>query len=737
MKIINPNLIALSFFLINTFASISQTSNWFPFNPNVSDNNNRIDMTSWLDAPAGKHGFVTIKNEKFVFENETPVKFWGVNICSQRPYVEKELVDRWIPFLTKYGINAVRFHKYTQAGLTGPNSYEIAPDKMERFDYFQYKLREAGVYYGWSPIYGHKVRPGDRDRLLAYDEIAAADMGSHLSYTTIGLVNFAEDLQDLHIDLIVNKLNHTNPYTGLRYADDPALNFVEFQNEDNIFFATTDRMVEMCPTYKQLLIDKFVTWLREKYTDQATLKKAWGEEAFEWGREIRKEDWNLDEGNIRPVASHGIYDWEYQQAEKRGEKTPRFLLDMALFLFEEQMKFYRRFEKAVRETGYKGPLVGSCWQAGSGVTHFYNLYADYEMGIVDRHNYFGGGTGHRLVPGKFSNESMLALPGSGLLSTGMQQVAGRPFAFSEWMSLIPNEWIAEGPVIIGTYGMGLQGWAASYSFAVDFDQFTPTIHTPGVYNVTSPTQLTLYPALVSTIYNNDIKQGDVVSLRNVHLPSLADGKIGFSDVQMQDWDRKEFGGDLPVEALALGRVEVKFSEKFEETYFQDFTDLIESGSIISNTGQLTWNFRPDENHGNIEINTPSLQGFTGFTDNKFLDLENIRLQVETPFAVVLVSSLESGKSLKDANRWLVTTVARARNTGMEFNDGMTEVFNVGEAPIIMEPVDFMLEVKNRRIRRVNVLDHSGNLTGKTIRASNNQLNIKGTEYKTIYYEIVF
>jgi hypothetical protein len=62
---------------------------------------------------------------------------------------------------------------------------------------------------------------------------------------------------------------------------------------------------------------------------------------------------------------------------------------------------------------------------------------------------------------------------------------------------------------------------------------------------------------------------------------------------------------------------------------------------------------------------------------------------------------------------------------------------VGEAPIIMEPVDFMLEVKNRRIRRVNVLDHSGNLTGKTIRASNNQLNIKGTEYKTIYYEIVF
>lgn len=718
------------------FLLSGETDDWFVFRPEeMVSTDNRIDMSAWLDAPAGKHGFVTLENEKFVFENGKPVKFWGVNICSQRPYFDKEYVDDWVPFLSKYGINAVRFHKYTQHGLTGPTSTEIAPEKMERFDYFQYKLREAGIYYGWSPIYGHKVRPGDRERLLAYEEIAAADMGSHLSFSTIGLVNFAEDLQDLHIELIVNKLNHVNPYTGLRYADDPALNFIEFQNEDNIFFATTDQMVEMCPTYRQLLIDKFVSWLREKYNDHATLTIAWGEDAFEWGREVRNEDWNLDEGNIRPVASHGIYDYEYQQAEQRGEPMPGFLLDMALFLYQEQMKFYRRFESAVRQTGYKGPIVGSCWQAGSGVTHFYNLHADYEMGIIDRHNYFGGGTGHRLIPGPFSNDAMVARPGSGLLSTGMQQVGDRPFAFSEWMSLIPNEWVAEGPVIVAAYGLGLQGWAASYSFAVDYNHFTPAINNHGIYNVTSPTQITLYPALVSTIYNQDIKQGEVISVRNVHIPSLADGLIGFSDLQIQDWDRKEFGGDLPMEALAIGRVEIQFTDEFEETIFPDLSQHLTSNQVEANTGQLLWNVDQAKDKGNILINTPSLQGFTGFTDGREIHFDNIALQIETPFAVVLVSTLEKGKTLSEADRWLITTVARARNTGMVY-DG-SYLVKTGEAPALLEPVDFELRVKNRPVKTINILDHTGNLTGKTIDFNNNTIEIKGSEYKTIYYEIVF
>ena len=31
------------------------------------------------EKPAGKHGFVKVQGDQFVFEDGTPVRFWGVN----------------------------------------------------------------------------------------------------------------------------------------------------------------------------------------------------------------------------------------------------------------------------------------------------------------------------------------------------------------------------------------------------------------------------------------------------------------------------------------------------------------------------------------------------------------------------------------------------------------------------------------------------------------------------------
>ncbi|MGC9341746.1 MAG: beta-galactosidase, partial [Bacteroidales bacterium] len=383
---------------------------WYEFQPHEDFSESVIDMSDWLDKPAGVHGKIDMEEGDYVFQDGTPVKFWGVNICSQRPYSEKETVDTWVSFLSKYGVNAVRFHKYTQHGLRKDISTQLDDEKQKRMDYFQYKLKENGIYYGWSPIYGHKLRPGDKTRLLAYDEIVNSEMKSHLTSSTIGLVNFADDIQDLHIELLTNLLDHENPYTGLRYADDPALVFVEVQNEDNIWFSTLEKNLENCPTYKALITDKFTVWLRDKYGNQDNLKQAWGEDAFEWGGEVKDTDWNLDEANICPVANQGIYGYEFEKAAKNGEKLPLFLRDMAYFLFLEQVEFYNKAAAAIRNTGYKGIIIGSCWQAGAGITHYYNLYSDYIAGAIDRHNYFGGGTGHRLVPGTFKNTAMVSSP---------------------------------------------------------------------------------------------------------------------------------------------------------------------------------------------------------------------------------------------------------------------------------------------------------------------------------------
>jgi len=244
--------------------------NWFVFNPENEPTEAITDMADWLDKPAGKHGFVQMKGDKLIYEDGTPIKFWGTNLCSNQPFMKPEEAVKWGNFLSRFGFNGVRFHKFTWDATDGIHSTVITNEKWKNFDFLCNELRNKGIYYGWSHIYGHRVRQADSARMLAYSELAATRFPwSHLNGTTSAMVNFAEDLQAINIELTVNMLNHINPHTGLKYANDPALSFIEFQNEDNIFWSAIERTLEQTPTYRDMLCRKFSQCLKTKYgTDQ-------------------------------------------------------------------------------------------------------------------------------------------------------------------------------------------------------------------------------------------------------------------------------------------------------------------------------------------------------------------------------------------------------------------------------------------------------------------------------------
>ena len=708
-----------------------QDAAWFPFQPHDYYKTENLNLKDWLDAPAGKHGFVQMRGKDLVFENGKPIKFWGTNINGNNPFTSQEKAHDWARFLAKFGINGVRFHKFTWDATDGIHSTQLAPDKWKLFDYFSNTLREKGIYYGWSPIYGHRVQPADSTRLLAYSEVVNIDLPwSHLNGSTAALVNFAEDLQALNIELVVNMLNHVNPHTGLRYADDPALAFVEFQNEDNIFWGAIERTLEQTPTYRALLCRKFSDWLQAKYGTQEELEKAWDNKGIAVGE-------SLSQRNIYPDPNHGFFSREYQKSIAEKRPVEQHVLDKLNFLFEEQAKFYDKFLEAVRAIGYKGTIVGSCWQAGTGLSHLYNLYADYQVGIIDRHNYFGGGTGHNLKTGKMTNASMLSQIGSGLLGTGLQQVSDRPFALSEWMSLIPSEWTAESAPIIAAYGMGLHGWDASFSFAIDQPAYTPTIQTPpwgGVYNVTTPTQLALYPALAMMIYRNDIDEGETVVDRKVNFEALETGSRVFDEQVIQDHDRKVFKSNFPIEAMAAGKVTLTFTDDDGPDEINDLDAFKKDNGIVSNTGQLFWT---EENQGHFTINSNGTKGLVGFAKNKNIDLDNFSIKTDNDFAVILVSSMDPSRGLEEADRLLITTMARAKNSGMEYNEDKTELLDIGDAPLLVESVNVELTLPEGREFEVHILDHVGNRTGKYLKNSGRTILINGGETKAIYYEVVF
>ncbi len=311
----------------------------------------------------------------------------------------------------------------------------MVPDGLKRLDYFAKQLSDRGVYYGWSHTFQFQIGPAN-----VKDLVGGAEIMKNCGGNTYGLINFAEDVQDLLIQRTVALLKHVNPYTNVPYCQDPALAFIELQNEDDVFFYTTATAYSKCPTYRKLLIGRFCDWLIKKYTTQAALSAAWGGSLANQSLEKRDIE----------VESNPWFEGVDHLPQVNAEARQR-LLDNAAFLHDVQDKFYNKFVGAIRDTGYRGPLIGSPWQAPAMLPLLYNLKSDAEVGTVDRHNYFGWLFG-----------SMLSKPGSGYLSSGLQQVLDRPFALSEWISQYPCCYSAEGPVLVAAYGLGLQGWDASY-----------------------------------------------------------------------------------------------------------------------------------------------------------------------------------------------------------------------------------------------------------------------------------
>lgn len=706
---------------------------WYAFRPADDLGPSVIGMEDWLDRPAGQRGWLGFEGGVFRFADGTPVKFWGVNdqYASVAPPTN-EAVIRARQY-AKYGVNAVRVHKWCEPGWAGighTNDATLTEAKgLERFDYMHAQLREHGIYAGWSPFFGHKVRPGNRSEVLAYDELVAKVHGG-----TYGLVNFAPDLQDLMIRFAVNMLNHTNAFTGLRYADDPALAYVEMHNEDDIQWFAVQNAINQCPTYKRQLQSLYADWLTRRYGDEAGLLAAWGPTALNSFLDIATNE-SLRERTIAVIANPWFSEPASLDQMEREKGARKRLLDNFLFLYETQNAFYDRYRKAIRDTGYQGVLLGSCWQS-IGLGHYYNIHSDRRIGFIDRHNYYSGTGLHFLRTGPIIQPtSLLANPVGDLLATGLQAVDDRPFSVSEWDSVVPNEWRAEAPALMAFYGLGLQGWDASFQFVSDRGTFSPTIEKPGqVFNVQHPTQLGLYPLYARAIARGDLREGDPVGARNVYLPDLMAGRLDFREAIEQSGDRKSFTGDTPAAALALGKVALHFTEERVPSTLPDFSEALATRILEANTGQLIWNYT-EPGREFVMVNSPGTRGLLGFSPPREFALGGVRLRVDNRFAVVLMTSLDrKAKDLEQADRVLLCAVARAYNTGMRYNESGDVLEEAGKAPIVMEPV--WADVLIPGATEVHLLDHDGRRTDRTLPVTDGRFHLNGVADQTPYYEIV-
>ncbi len=693
-----------------------------------------IGMADWLDAPAGRHGGVRIDGDRLSFADGSPAVLWGVNNCNQGCAPAKDVADRRAAWYARYGVTCVRQHKFMQTICEGDDATRITRDNQDLFDYNFAALKRHGIYSGWSPIYYLVIKPGNRATLLAPAELEAATGGS-----TDGLVNFAPDLQALHIDLLKHLLETVNPYTHSRYADDPALAYVEIQNEDDIFWWSLEKKVKACPTYKKLLCRLFCDWLRQRYGDEAGLLKAWGPTALnrfpEWqGDESLAKDSIIALCNPWFVGPDGL-----KIAGSMG--TTRRLLDTFIFLADRQHRYYAEASAAIRATGFKGPIIGSPWQAGEGLSHYWNLACDQAVGMVDRHNYVGGGTpnGWQFAPCRFDDAAMLAHPGSGLLGSGMELVAGRPFSLSEWDTQLPNQYLAEGAPLVAAYGMGLQGWSMAYQFASDGAGFSETIDRrqswggSTLWNTDTPLKIGLYPALTRMLLRGDVRRAKPIATRTITTTELGAGTLPFPDSLASTGDAASRSLAVPAAALAVGRVELRVLDHPAPPAPPVPVDLapFTTGTVLTSmTGQLAWDTMGG---GCVTIDTPGTVAVVGFAKDRSFTLGPATIHLHSPFAVLLLTSLDRSRDIAHARSLLITAVARQRNTGMRIQGD--QLLDIGHAPMQLEGVRATIAIRHAGVPTITVLDLMGRRTERMLPLVGDAVELDGTRDTAISYLI--
>ena len=709
---------------------------WWPFAPTQDyAKPSEISLADWIEAPAGKHGRITRQGEQLIY-NGKPIKLWGLNLCYGACLPEHPLAEQRAALYRKYGVNAVRFHKYANGtGWGGIQSKESAaefdPQSLDRMDYQVAKLKEAGIYVELSAHFGNiELGPADVRDVPYLNEFGAFEHGR--VKTPASGFHYSPELQNVQIRQITNLLAHRNPYTGLTYAEDPCISTVEIINETSILFHTSLLPLKQSPTIRAYASKRFSEWLGKKYGSQEALVKAWGNKAFDCfaAEGFVTDGEQIDKGNIVPVGNPWFWDPD-QLAGSQAFRRQR-LLDTLHFLYELQCEANDRYVTAVRKAGYSGEIVGSNWQAGRAYSHYANLHSDYLVGLIDRHDYFGGGGG-----GKIHDTSMLSVPGSGVLSAGMQQVADRPFMLSEWIHVYPNEWGVEGPAIIGAYGLGLQGWDVSYLFQNgDTGSFSDKLG--ATWNVTTPQVMGVFPAVARQILRGDVREADVVAPHYVNVPALFEGRLGFLDEVKQAGDVKSFGDDrVPAATLAVARTAVTFSETEQPTPAFDITPYhAKDGAYVSCNQQLRWYPGASRKDGHFTMDTPATKAVVGFAKGLTAELGDISITPASRFAAIYVTAKTPDGTLAKSKEWLIVAIARARNTGMKVLDD-SHLLNPGRTPILMEPVKARIALRRSGTPTVTLLDNDGCRTEKTLPVRDGAFEIDGARDHTCYYLVSY
>ncbi len=285
----------------------------FPFVVAYDRPDNAGNIAGWLPKPAGAQGFVRVENGRFV-NDAGPIRFLGTNLCFDACFPTHEQADRLARRLASFGVNVVRMHHMDSHSIWGksPNRLTIDPERLERLDYLVWRLKEEGVYTNLNLHVSRSLGPKEGfpfpDQRPNYDK---------------GLDNFEPRMIELQKKYARDLLTHVNPYTRTAYTQEPAIAFVEINNENALFHEWSGGGLDDLPDpYASTFREQWNAWLRKKYGTTAKLRQAWRQGEQPLGEELLANgnfskplegSWSLERDN----EEHATWSVEPGNAGKR------------------------------------------------------------------------------------------------------------------------------------------------------------------------------------------------------------------------------------------------------------------------------------------------------------------------------------------------------------------------------------------------------------------------------------
>ena len=426
------------------YADWTDTSDWFPFVLSYDDS--PIDLSFLNEKPAGKHGFLTVKGDEFVFEDGTPVRFWGTCFSASANFPTHEQSEYIAKRLAKFGVNIVRTH-HADAGWSSPNLFQFDrnnpkdntlnfdPESLDRYDYLIYCLKREGIYIYLDQLVHRKFREAD-----------GVDSADQLEFAAKPYSNFDPKLIELQKKFSHDLWTHVNPYTEIAYKDDPAIVLMEFANENDLFT-------------QKVTLEPYRTRLEEQYR--------------KWANE------NGVEVDSNPVD------------------FTNFTEPITKFLHKVQRDYYVEMRSYLKSIGVKVPMSGSNWSQNLAL-----LSALQVNGYTDSHSYWDHPNGD-----KFSNKPMVGEKSNVFAWLSFNKLYGKPFFVSEWDQPWANEWRAEHPLAMASVA-SFQGWNGLTVYTYRHSTTTPIDSISGAFETfNDPTRFGLFYHAALIFRRGDVSTG--------------------------------------------------------------------------------------------------------------------------------------------------------------------------------------------------------------------------------------